>query len=170
MISNNSKKGTDVKKGKKLAVIRVRGGVHMREDIKTTLKFLRLNRINHCVIVDDTPQYMGMINKVKDYVTWGEINKEILTKLLEKRGRFSGKRRLDEEYIKKNTPYKSIKGFVDDFMNFKVDLKSINLKPVFRLRPPKKGYERAGIKKPFSVGGALGYRGEKINELLEKMI
>jgi len=27
-----------------------------------------------------------------------------------------------------------------------------------------------GIKQHFSLGGALGYRGEKINDLLERMI
>ncbi|MBD3354645.1 50S ribosomal protein L30 [Candidatus Woesearchaeota archaeon] len=41
---------------------------------------------------------------------------------------------------------------------------------IFRLHPPRKGFERKGIKLPFKVGGALGYRGEKINELIKKMI
>ncbi len=154
----------------KLAVIRVRGRVHVREEIQSTLKLLNLNRVNHCVVVNDTPQYRGMINKAKDYITWGETNKETLTKLLDKRGRIAGNRRLDKDYLKKNTSYKSTDKFIDDFIKSKTDLKAINIKPVFRLRPPKKGYERAGIKKPFSVGGALGYRGKKINDLLERMI
>ena len=38
------------------------------------------------------------------------------------------------------------------------------------LAPPLKGYGRKGIKIPFSKGGALGYRGEKINELLQRMM
>ena len=64
-----------------------------------------------------------------------------------------------------------IEEFAKAFMSFDAELKEIHeLKPIFRLRPPKKGYEREGIKKPFSVGGALGYRKDKINELLEKMI
>ena len=41
------------------------------------------------------------------------------------------------------------------------------LKPVFRLHPPRKGYE--GIKRSFKEGGALGYRGEKINHLIRRM-
>jgi len=40
----------------------------------------------------------------------------------------------------------------------------------FRLNPPKGGFERKGIKKPFSKGGALGYRGSKINLLIKKMV
>jgi large subunit ribosomal protein L30 len=33
-----------------------------------------------------------------------------------------------------------------------------------------KGFERGGIKKPFSMGGSLGYRKNKINELIRRMI
>ena len=40
----------------------------------------------------------------------------------------------------------------------------------YRLNSPRKGFERKGIKRPFSVGGALGYRAEKINDLIARMI
>lgn len=43
-------------------------------------------------------------------------------------------------------------------------------KAYFRLNPPKGGFERKGIKKTFKEGGALGYRGEKIKELILKMV
>ncbi|HPP45642.1 MAG TPA: 50S ribosomal protein L30, partial [Methanomassiliicoccaceae archaeon] len=46
------------------------------------------------------------------------------------------------------------------------DLKDV--KPVFRLHPPRQGYE--GVKRTFTTGGALGYRGEKINALIERML
>jgi large subunit ribosomal protein L30 len=41
---------------------------------------------------------------------------------------------------------------------------------IYRLSPPKGGFERKGIKQPFSVGGVLGYRGEAINALIRKML
>ena len=44
------------------------------------------------------------------------------------------------------------------------------LKPFFRLHPPRKGFERKGTKQHFNVGGAYGNRGEKINDLLKRMI
>jgi len=44
------------------------------------------------------------------------------------------------------------------------------LKPFFRLNPPRGGFERKGIKNTFSFGGALGYRGEKINNLIRRML
>ncbi len=40
----------------------------------------------------------------------------------------------------------------------------------FALPPPRKGYGRKGIKLPFAKGGALGNRGEKINDLLMRMV
>ena len=45
-----------------------------------------------------------------------------------------------------------------------------NLKQVFRLHPPIGGFERKGIKKSFTINGALGDRKEKINELIKKML
>lgn len=39
----------------------------------------------------------------------------------------------------------------------------------YRLNPPRKGFGRKGIKLPFKLGGALGDRGEKINDLLKRM-
>ncbi len=40
----------------------------------------------------------------------------------------------------------------------------------FALQPPLKGYGRKGVKMPFSQGGALGFRGAKINDLLLRMV
>ena len=40
----------------------------------------------------------------------------------------------------------------------------------FYLNPPRKGFERKGIKVSFKAGGALGYRGEKINDLIQRML
>jgi large subunit ribosomal protein L30 len=41
---------------------------------------------------------------------------------------------------------------------------------VLRLAPPRKGFERKGIKVPFTSGGALGDRKEAINDLVKRMI
>jgi len=41
---------------------------------------------------------------------------------------------------------------------------------VVHLNPPKKGFGRKGVKMPFKLGGALGDRGEKINDLIMRML
>ena len=43
-------------------------------------------------------------------------------------------------------------------------------KKFFRLNSPKKGFGRKGIKTPFTMNGALGNRGEKINDLIKRMV
>lgn len=154
----------------RIAVVRVRGRINMSRKTRDTLNMLKLYKKNHCVVVPNTNSYLGMINKVKDYVTFGPINQETFTKLLKKRGKITKQKELTEDYVKKETS-KTMKGFSKDFMNFKKELKDITgLKPFFRLKPPEKGFERKGIKKPYSIGGALGYRGKGINDLIERML
>ncbi|MBI2651661.1 uL30 family ribosomal protein [Candidatus Woesearchaeota archaeon] len=124
----------------KIAVIRIRGLTGVRHDIDATLKKLRLYKKNYCVVLPKTKDYLGMVNKIKDYATWGEIDEDTYNLLLEKRKEKSAKP--NGEQIKK----------------------------FFRLNSPKKGYGRKGIKVAFGNGGALGYRENKINELIARMV
>lgn len=40
----------------------------------------------------------------------------------------------------------------------------------YSLHPPRGGFARKGIKMPVNKGGALGYQGDKINDLLKRMV
>lgn len=40
---------------------------------------------------------------------------------------------------------------------------------VFHLSPPRGGFERKGLKIPYNVGGAHGYRSKDINDLIKRM-
>ncbi|MDI6810733.1 MAG: 50S ribosomal protein L30 [archaeon] len=152
------------------AIIRLRGSLNVRPEIKYTLELLRLHRVNHCVVVEENAYYKGMITKVKDYVAWGGISEDMLEILLKNRGRLEGGKRLTEEYIRENTPFGSLKELAHTLYEGKArmkDLMAFKIKPVFRLHPPRKGHR--GIKRSFKEGGELGYHGDKINELLYKM-
>jgi len=116
----------------KLAVVLVRGMVKVTKPVKDTLAMLNLHRKNSCVVLEDNPVNKGMILKVKDFVTWGNIDGETLNELVEKRGKKDKKQ--------------------------------------FALNPPRKGFGRKGVKVAFKVGGALGDRAEKINDLLRRML
>jgi len=155
---------------KRFAVIRLRGSVGIREEAESTLKMLRLHKVHHATIIDNRPSYLGMLQKIKDYITWGEINAETLAAVLKKRGRLVGNKKLSDEIIQKYTPYKTIEDFAKAIIEFKAELNDVpNLKPVFRLHPPKGGL-KGSKKRPYPNGGELGYRGEAINDLLKKMI
>ena len=45
-----------------------------------------------------------------------------------------------------------------------------NLKPVLRLHPPRGSKGWGGIKRSYTVGGALGFRGEAIGDLVSRMM
>ena len=152
------------------AIIRLRGSVDIRPEIQYTLKLLRLHRVNHCVIADENAYTNGMIQKVKDYVAWGEISEDALETLFESRGLLEGGKRLTEEYLKDNTSFASIKDVITALLEGSVTMKDLiayKIKPVFRLHPPRKGHK--GIKRSVKEGGELGYHGDKINDLLYKM-
>ena len=70
---------------KKIAVILIRGVTKVRHDLLLTLRCLNLFNKNNCVILDATPVNMGMINKVKDLVTYGEVSDETVIALSKKR-------------------------------------------------------------------------------------
>lgn len=151
-----------------IIALRVRGRTGINQDIADTLDMLRLTRINHAVLMPDTPSYQGMLQKSKDYITWGEIDQETLTQLIEKRGRFPGRERFTSEALAELGDYKSAEELSEAILKEETTLEDVGLKPVFRLHPPRKGYDH--IRKSFNEGGTLGYRGEEISELIKKMV
>ena len=151
------------------AVLRVRGTVNVTSDIKKTLQLLNLTRVNHCTVVVEKPSTKGMLQVAKDYTTWGEIDKEMLSKLITSRGKLEGDKELTNDYVKSATSYDNIDKLSQAIIDNKFKYKDIpNVKPIFRLNPPKKGYE--GIKRSYINKGALGYRGKDINKLIKRMI
>ncbi len=151
-----------------IAILRVRGPVKVKKEIEKALSLMRLTRANHCVLYNDDKYLQGLLKKSKDYITWGEISEEVLKKLLVKRGCvYTKENKLIsfKEHFKKD-----LDKIINDIYSGKTKVKDLNIKPVFRLKPPSKGYDRQGIKKTYVEGGALGYRKEKINLLLKRMI
>ncbi|NQU79820.1 uL30 family ribosomal protein [Candidatus Woesearchaeota archaeon] len=61
-------------------------------------------------------------------------------------------------------------GEVDDETVKLLNEKRGNDDNLFHLHPPRGGFERKGIKRNFVQGGAIGYRGTKINDLIKRMI
>jgi large subunit ribosomal protein L30 len=148
------------------AIVRLRGEVNVRPEIKATLGMLHIHRVNHCVVVNEDPHYRGMIQKVKDYVAWGKIDDETLTLLLERRGRLSGNRRLTEEFLKKNTKYGTFKELASAINTGSANLNELGIKPIFRLHPARKGLRTT--KKTAQQGGDLGFR-QDLTGLIKRM-
>ena len=154
----------------RIVLIRIKGKPGLNKTLKSTLQMLRLYKKHNCVVIENTPQYVGMIQQVKEVITWGEIDEKTFRLLLEKRGKLPGAMKLTNEYLKAkcNTDFDA---FTKDFMACEKELKDIpGLKPFFKLNPPAHGFERKGLKVPYSLGGVVGYRKDNINELLARMM
>lgn len=150
------------------AVVRLRGGVKTRQDIRDTLAMLHLDRINHCVILPESSGYKGMIYKAKDYVAWGVVAPETIAQMLKLRGKLEGGEAITEEYLRQNTKFKSFDEFAKAICEGKATLNEVpRIKPVFRLHPARKGLK--GTKRTFQEGGSLGFQGTEINILLNRM-
>ncbi|MBI3623792.1 uL30 family ribosomal protein [Candidatus Pacearchaeota archaeon] len=139
-----------------IAIVRIKGSVKLRRDIEETLNRLRLKRKHVCVVLNPTNENLGMLKKVKDFVAYGEIKKETFEKLIEKRAQLIDKN-------KKVDLKKALEGITSG-----KEYKEFNLKPFFRLSPPRGGID---IKKGFGdKKGVLGDNKDKINTLIERML
>lgn len=148
------------------AVLRVRSPRSKSIKMEDTLERLRLNKVNHCTVVPENKVYKGMLNKIKDIITWGEIDKNTLSQLIRYRSTLDGD---VEERLKEETSFEGVEDFAEAVISEEVEFTEVDgLKNLFRLHPPRGGYK--SIKKPYKTGGSLGYRGQEINELLLRML
>ncbi len=143
--------------GKTIAIARVRGRRGVKPKIRKTLELLKLHRPNHVVVYKATPSLLGMLRIVKDYVTFGEVSKETLERLVAKRGE-KGSRRAKELYNEAK-----VREIAEKLYNGE---KVEDIDPVFRLHPPRGGWKSIKAHYP---KGALGNRGS-MDELLRRMM
>ncbi|MCX8181569.1 MAG: 50S ribosomal protein L30 [Candidatus Methanomethyliaceae archaeon] len=146
--------------------IRIRGITGVPPEMLDVLNRLNIPKKHSASLIPDNPSMVGMLKKVSDYITWGEISRDSLVALLKKRGRLEGNKRLTEESLKK-IGFNSFEELADKILtNGKVPPL---IKKTFRLTPPSGGF-KGPITKHVNEGGELGYRGEAINQLLSRMI
>ena len=152
-------------------VIRVRSDRGVKPKIRDTMSMLNLTKVNHAVLVPDTPAYAGMLQKAKDYVTWGEVDADTISELISQRGRMIGDKPITNAVIKSGSEFSTINALSKAIASGDARTNAVEgMKPVFRLHPPRGAKGWGGIKRSFSTGGALGFRGEAISDLVERMI
>ena len=167
-IKNHAKKTEDKSKTnldsvKLIAAIRIAGEVKKKTNIVETLDRLRLRRKYACTLINfNNKSLMGMLNEVKYYIAFGEIDKNTLIHLLKARAekiKESGKIiKIKEEKI-------NAEEIADKLMNGK-KLIELGFKPFFRLHPPRKGI-KSKLQYP---KGVLGNNKNDINKLIMRML
>lgn len=130
---------------------------------------LNLVRNNHAILIDDRPSFAGMLKTVRNFVTWGEASKDSVGLLVKKKGKLGGNKKLTDEYAQ-TVGVKSLDELAEAIFDGRVEYWNLpKIQPVFRLHPPSRGF-KGKIKRSYSAGGELGYRGENINGLIKRML
>ncbi|MBS3133507.1 uL30 family ribosomal protein [Candidatus Woesearchaeota archaeon] len=80
-----------------IAAIRVRGKIGVDKPKEDTLRMLHLYKKNYCAVLKENEAIRGMLAKVKDYITWGDVE-EGTVKLLEQKSK--------KPFIRLNSPRK----------------------------------------------------------------
>lgn len=138
-----------------ICVIRIRGDVKVDRNVRETFNRLHLRRKYSCIVmVNPKKEQIGMVKKIRDFIAFGEIRKDVFEKLIDARGQKINKsKKVDSKKV------------IEDLEKGK-KYEDLNLKPFFRLHPP-----RGGIKsKMHFPRGVLGDNKEKINDLVLRML
>lgn len=148
-----------------IAAIRVRGVPGVEGGTRSALERLGLDRMNSCVLLPDNDSTRGQLQKVKDYVTWGDLDREGAELLLD-RADVSSRRTLADADLEEVTGYTSREELAQDLAEGDASLNDADLRHVVRLHSPRKGYKNT---KQVYPDGSLGDRGDDINDLIRRM-
>lgn len=150
-------------------VVRIKGQADVPHWAATTLRLLRLDKKYRATIVPARDNTLGMLNKVKHYVSWREAEAEIARELLDKRGRGPGRARLTEEGLR-GAGFSGYGELAEALASGRASLRSLPdlVKPWFALSPPRHGFRRS-TKRMYGQRGVLG-RNEDLGELVRRMI
>lgn len=68
-----------------IAAVKVRGSVDVKQNTARTLHDLKLRNKNEVVFYEQNDAILGMMNKAKDYIAYGEVSDEIIEEIEEKK-------------------------------------------------------------------------------------
>ena len=153
---------------KAFVVVRIRGQADVPHWATTTMKLLKLDKKFRATIVPAKENTLGMLNKIKHYVSWQEVDTSFTKELLDKKGRKSGYKKITSEDISQ-IGFKSIDELAEYLSEGKSTLSKLKpLKPWFALSPPKHGFKRS-TKKLYGQKGVLGHNKE-LTALIRNMM
>jgi large subunit ribosomal protein L30 len=140
-----------------IAIIRIHGRVNIDSTVERALSDLRLRRKYTCTLIKPTEENLKLLQKLRNFVAFGDINTETLKLLIDLRGQPVNKtKKIDADKIVKELDKKDINELTD-------------MKPFFRLHPPRGGID---TKLHFGVSkkAVLGDNKKEINSLLRRML
>lgn len=137
-----------------ILVIRISGLVEMPKPLNETLDRIRLRRKYTAILLKESPETSKLLQNIRNFVAYGEIDDETLNLLIKHRAQVVGKKKIDSKLIVEQLKNKS--------------LQDLDIKPFFRLHPPRGGIDS---KLHFPIkNGVLGDNKKEINALVRRML
>ena len=149
-------------------VVRIKGQADVPYWAATTMTLLKLDKKYRATILPAKENTLGMLNKVKHYISWIELDVALAKDLLDKKGRKSGYKKITAEDLKE-LGFNSIDDLATALAEGKATLSKLKpLKPWFALSPPRHGFKRS-TKKLYGQKGMLGLNAE-LGTIVRRMI
>jgi large subunit ribosomal protein L30 len=153
-----------MKMGKAFLVVRMKGTVNVPYWANTTMDLLHLDKRFRATIIPEKDNTKGMLDKIKHYVSWQEIDVSTTKELLEKKARKAGYRKITTEDLNK-LGFKNPDELAKSLAEGSAILSKLKpLKPWFALSPPIHGFKR-NTKKMYGEGGILGSHKELLAQV-----
>jgi large subunit ribosomal protein L30 len=116
---------------------------------------LKLDKKYRATILPAKENTLGMLNKVKHYVSWIELDANLAKELIDKKARKDGYQKITTADLKE-LGFASTEALGSALAEGKATLSKLKpLKPWFALAPPKHGFKRS-TKKLYGQKGVLG--------------
>jgi len=135
-----------------ILVIRISGQVEMLTYIKETLFRMHLRKKYSAVLLKETEETKNLLSQIRNFVAYGKIDSKTLEELISKRAKSIDGKKIDT---------KKVAEIIE-----KDGIEKSGIKPFFRLHPPRKGIDS----KSHYPKGILGDNGDKINDLVRRML
>tara|TARA_B000000460_G_C21286388_1_gene293991 strand:- start:119 stop:559 length:441 start_codon:yes stop_codon:yes gene_type:complete len=146
----------------------MRGTVNVPHGVKKTLKLLNLETRYRATVISDTKINQGMLLKAKEYLAWTKADSKIIAKLLKNKGEKSKTIKYSNDLVKQ-IGFNDIDDLAQALLDNKISISKIsNLKPSFRLSPPRGGFKKS-TRRMYSQGGTLGYNPDLLSILSNMM-
>ena len=149
-------------------VVRIKGQADVPYWAKTTLTLFKLEKKFRATIIPAKENTLGMLNKVKHYVSWQEVDSALAKELLDKKARVSGYKKITNEDIKK-IGFNSVDELAASLAEGKTSMTKLKpMKPWFALSPPRHGFKRS-TKKMYGEKGVLG-QNKELGDIVRNMM
>ena len=154
--------------GNAYLVVRIKGQADVPYWATYTMSLLKLDKKYRATILPSKENTLGMLNKVKHYVSWIELDTSLAKELIDKKARKSGYQKITDEDLK-SLGFTNSDELAAALADGKAVLSKLKpLKPWFALAPPRYGFKRS-TKRLYGQKGVLG-QNKELDNLVRNMM